>query len=171
MQPSLFTFERFVKRPKNFYYFIYDGFEYRFDKRSGTFVRADGSKFYRSETFTTNLRKAMDAQVKVETASTHKEKMEAIRKVKAARLSPEEHARRIEEYKQSKKKVTNVPYKSNEVSWANYYLRVKETKTRVTSTGVQIKIGNMIITVKDPAKVEEVRRRFEDHELNKYKRP
>lgn len=168
IQGSLFTFVKFENkktRYNNFYYFLYSGFEYRYDKRHGTFTRSDGSKYYRSCTASKNLLRAMEAQKEVEAASTHTEKLKAIRKAETYRLPPEVHTQRVQEYKNrhSKPKTDSLPIRG-------YKFPSTEVKTRQTSKGIEIKVGNMLITVKDPAKVEAVRERFEKHEREKFKK-
>lgn len=167
IQGSLFTFVKFdnkVTKYNNFYYFLYSGFEYRYDKRHGTFTRSDGQTYTRSCTATKPLLRAMEAQKAIEQAKTEAEKQKAIRRADSYRLPPEVHAERVREYKNrhSKPKTDSLPVRGLKFV-------TNEGKTRQTSKGIEIKVGNMLITVKDPAKVEAVRERFEKHEREKFK--
>jgi len=96
------------------------------------------------------------------------------KQVKVFGVSKELIKARIEAEKRMKSKPSDIRKndgvsKSNEISWANHFKSVAEAKTRQTSKGIEIRIGNMIIIVKDPAKVESVKKRFEEHERNKFK--
>lgn len=166
IQGSIFNevYVSFITHKKGEVYFVYDGFEYRYCKRSDAYVRSDGIRVTKSCTFF----KTLSVVKTLHTSRSWEERVKAKRKLgyynKDSKFVVEDRRRKS---KVKAEKLAKHIERRNEISWSNHYLKIKETQTRKTSDGFKIKVGNMIITVKDESKIESVRKRFEQHEIKK----
>lgn len=138
---------------------MYKGYEYRLNKRCPSFSRADGLLIRQSN-------------------KQYRFLLEYVKKNYPNEITrfaePKELKVFKDDYKSRHKPVTpdtinEVVHKRNEISWANHMLSVKSTKTRETKDGHRVYIGNLLIIVPDAKKINSVRKRFENHESNKFK--
>lgn len=146
---------RFSAHKKGYTYVFYLGEEYRLNKKRASFTRYDGLLISPSNRLYKYIHSAMSGCVtKRDTAQTNNYRQDKKRASKETISTP----------------CNASVIRSNELSWANHILTVRETKTRETKSGHRVYVGNLLIIVPDKNKIESVRKRFENHESNKFKR-